>query len=169
MENKFRGIKTEQQNHTRGSSSSFNSENELLFNRTRDSSRFVQKNSRNESDYPINERICEKYTRKINGKQFKDEQKYGNKFERTNLSDETRTNCYREIAKENNFKTTNKSRNNSIFDRIIDVSIIFSNPQIKRPRKRIRSYRSLSKQAKKEYMKMKANSSSFNCDEEEEI
>ena len=66
-------------------------------------------------------------------------------------------------------KTTNKSRNNNIFDRIIDISSIFSNPQIKRPIRTIQSYRSLSKQTKKEYMKKKANSSSFNLDEEEEI
>lgn len=169
MENKFRGIKTEQQNHARGSSSSFNSENELLFDRTRDSSRFVQKNSRNKSNYNADERICEKYTRKINGKEFRDEQEYGNKFERTNFSNEKGTNYYRKIAKENNVKTTNKSRSNNIFDRIIDISSIFSNPQIKRPARTIRSYRSLSKQAKKEYMKKKANSSSFNWDEEEEL
>ena len=57
----------------------------------------------------------------------------------------------------------------SIFDRIIDISSVFSNTQIKRPVRTIRSYRSLSKQAKKEYMKKKANSSSFNWDEEEEL
>lgn len=169
MENKFRGIKTEQQNHARGSSSSFNSENELLFDRARNSSRFVQKNSRNKSNYNTDKRICERYTRKINGKEFRDEQEYRNKIKRTNLSNETRTNCYREIAKENNFKTTNKSRNNNIFDRIIDISSVFSNTQIKRPVRTIRSYRSLSKQAKKEYMKKKANSSSFNWNEEEEL
>lgn len=65
----------------------------------------------------------------------------------------------------------NKMENkvDSIFSGIIAISNMVSNPQINnRPKRRIRGYRTLSKQAMKEYAIKQANSSSFDWFDEEE-
>mgnify|MGYP007070248194 CR=1 FL=1 len=63
-----------------------------------------------------------------------------------------------------------ESRNNNILYGIASISNIFSNPQVNdRPKRRIRSFRTLSKQAMKEYAIKKANSSSFEWFDDEEM
>ena len=57
----------------------------------------------------------------------------------------------------------------SILSGIIAISNMVSNPQINnRPKRKIRRYRTLSKQAMKEYVMKQANSSSFDWFDEEE-
>ncbi len=57
----------------------------------------------------------------------------------------------------------------NILGGIIAISNMVSNSQVNyRPKRRIRRYRTLSKQAMKEYAMKKANSSSFNWFEDEE-
>lgn len=71
-----------------------------------------------------------------------------------------------------NFKIKeNKMENkvDSILSGIIAISNMVSNPQVNnRPKRRIRRYRTLSKQAMKEYAMKQANSSSFDWFDEEE-
>ena len=62
-----------------------------------------------------------------------------------------------------------ENRINNILGGIIAISNMVSNPQINnRPKRRIKRYRTLSKQAMKEYAMKKANSSSFDWFEDEE-
>lgn len=57
----------------------------------------------------------------------------------------------------------------SILSGIIAISNIVSNPQINnKPKRKIRRYRTLSKQAMKEYAMKQANSSEFDWFDEEE-
>lgn len=62
-----------------------------------------------------------------------------------------------------------ENRVNNILGGIIAISNMVSNPQItNRPKRRIIRYRTLSKQAMKEYAMKKANSSSFDWFEDED-
>ena len=62
-----------------------------------------------------------------------------------------------------------ENRINNIFDGIITISNMVSNSQIShRHKRKIRRYRTLSKQAMKEYAMKKANSSGFDWFEDEE-
>ena len=57
----------------------------------------------------------------------------------------------------------------NILGGIVAISNMVSNAQVNhRPKRRIRRYRTLSKQAMKEYAMKKANSSSFYWEEDEE-
>lgn len=70
---------------------------------------------------------------------------------------------------------TNESRSkfacNTTLETLITLSSLLEtrNQNYDRPRRTIRSFRSLSKQAKKEWMYKHRNASSFNWDEEEEM
>ena len=69
-----------------------------------------------------------------------------------------------------NLKNQMESRNNNILYGIASISNIFSNSQVNdRPKRRIRSFRTLSKQAMKEYAIKKANSSGFEWFDDEEM
>ncbi len=62
-----------------------------------------------------------------------------------------------------------ENRDDNILSRIIAISNMVSNSQVNdRPKRIIRRYRNLSKQAMKEYVIMKANSGSFDWFEDED-
>ena len=175
MEDEFRKIEREQQNSTRKSSSSIGSADELLSNRancTKGYIRLEQGNKGRNLEYEKNNIR--------NSFQNRDgQQKIEGRTTNNNFGDYGKrvSNYETEIARfrgRANFEIQkNKMENkvDSILSGIIAISNMVSTPQInKRPRRRIRRYRILSKQAMKEYAMKQANSSSFDWfDEEEEI
>lgn len=58
---------------------------------------------------------------------------------------------------------------NNLADGIINISNMFSSPQNNNSKRSIKRYRTLSKQAMKEYAIKKANASSFDWEDEEEL
>lgn len=101
----------------------------------------VKKNTLNEGRY---DKICRTEDRK------------------SNLSIETRFTGNGRGTKTENIKNQVENRSNIIIDRFINISNLVSNPQINnRAKRRIRRYRTLSKQAMKEYAIKQANSNGF--------
>lgn len=175
MENGFRRIKEEQSNNTGKSSSSINSKNELLSSRTRYNKGFISNGTSNSGRYYNNEKESSRYTgRSIKG-QYKNER--GNeensrgKNKRSILQYETRIETNGRRTERQNYRGKVENGISNILGGIIAISNMVSNSQINyRPKRRIRRYRTLSKQAMKEYAMKKANSSSFDWfDEEEEM
>lgn len=173
MENEFRRIEKEQSNNTRKSSCSINSENELLSSRTRYSKGFISNGTSNSGRYYNNEKESSRYTgRSIKG-QYKNER--GNeeigrgKSERSILQFETRIERNGRRTEKQNFKNKMENRVSNILGGIIAISNMVSNSQVNNlPKRRIRRYKTLSKQAMKEYAMKKANSSNFDWFEDEE-
>ena len=173
MENEFRRIKEEQSNSTRQSSNSINSKDELLSIRTRDNKGFISNGTSNSRRYYNYEKESSRYTgRFIKGK-YKNER--GNeeiirgKSERSILQFETRIETNGRRTEKQNFQNKMENGVSNILGGIIAISNMVSNSQVNnRPKRRIRRYRTLSKQAMKEYAMKKANSSSFDWYEDEE-
>ena len=173
MEDEFRKIEREQQNSTRKSSSSISSADELLSNRANNAKGYIRLEQTDER------RKCE-----YEGTSSKDFYRYRDgqqKIEGRNTPNNIRkhgervSNYETEVTRfrgRTNFEIQkNKMENkvDSFLSGIIAISNMVSNPQInKRPRRRIRRYRTLSKQAMKEYAIKQANSSSFDWFDEEE-
>ncbi len=173
MEDEFRKIEREQQNSTGKSNSSNSSTNALLSNRASSTTEYLRLEQRNKG------RKCEyKSTNSKNFFGYRDGQheferkitpnnirKYGERISNY----EGKTERFRGRT---NFKIKeNKMENkvDSILSGIIAISNMVSNPQVNnRPKRRIRRYRTLSKQAMKEYAMKQANSSSFDWFDEEE-
>lgn len=173
MENEFRRIEKEQSNNTRKSSCSINSKNELLSSRTRYSKGFISNGTSNSGRYYNNEKESSRYTgRSIKG-QYKNER--GNeeigrgKSERSILQFETRIERNGRRTEKQNFKNKMENRVSNILGGIIAIRNMVSNSQVNNlPKRRIRRYKTLSKQAMKEYAMKKANSSDFDWFEDEE-
>lgn len=173
MENEFRRIEKEQSNNTRKSSCSINSKNELLSSRTRYSKGFISNGTSNSGRYYNNEKESSRYTgRSIKG-QYKNER--GNeeigrgKSERSILQFETRIERNGRRTEKQNFKNKMENRVSNILGGIIAIRNMVSNSQVNNlPKRRIRRYKTLSKQAMKEYAMKKANSSNFDWFEDEE-
>ena len=173
MEDEFRKIEREQQNSTRKSSSSISSSDELLSNRADNAKGYIrleQTDERRKCEYEgTSSKDFYRYRdgqQKIEGRTTPNNiRKYGERisnYEGKITRFRGRTNF--EIQKN---KMENKV--DSILSGIIAISNMVSNPQINnRPRRKIRRYRTLSKQAMKEYAIKKANSSSFDWFDEEE-
>ncbi len=175
MEDEFREIEREQQNSTRKSSSSISSADELLSDRANSTTKFIRLEQANEG------RKCE--YEGTNSKNFFGYRAGQHEFEGKTTQNNIRrygeriSNYEEKIARfrgRTNFEIQkNKMENkvDSIFSGIIAISNMVSNPQISnRPKIKIRRYRTLSKQAMKEYAIKKANSSGFDWfDEEEEM
>lgn len=173
MEDEFRKIEREQQNSTRKSSSSISSTNALLSNRANGATEYIRleqtdegrkceyegTNSKNFFGYRDGQQRIEERTPQNNIRKYGERiSNYEGKITRFR----GRTNF--EIQKN---KMENKV--DSILSGIIAISNMVSNPQINnRPRRKIRRYRTLSKQAMKEYAMKQANSSSFDWFDEEE-
>ena len=173
MENEFRRIKEKQSNSTGESSSSINSKNELLSIRTRDNKGFVSNGTSNSRRYYNYEKESTRYTGRFIKGQYKNER--GNaeisrgKSEKSILQSETRIERNGRRTEKQNFQNKMENRVSNILDGIIAISNMVSNPQINnKPKRKIRKYRTLSKQAMKEYAMKKANSSSFDWFEDEE-
>ena len=173
MENEFRRIEKEQSNSTRKSSSSINSKDGLLSNRARDNKGFISNGTSNSRRYNNYEKENTRYTGRFIKGQYTNERgnkKIGReKFERSILQLETRIERNGRRTEKQDFQNKMENRVNNILGGIIAISNMVSNPQINnRPKRRIRRYRTLSKQAMKEYAMKKANSSSFDWFEDKE-
>ena len=91
------------------------------------------------------------------------------KIERSILQLETRIERNGRGTGKQDFQNKMENRINNILGGIIAISNMVSNSQVNnRPKRRIRRYRTLSKQAMKEYAMKKANSSGFDWFEDEE-
>lgn len=173
MENEFRRIKEKQSNSTGESSSSINSKNELLFNRANSSTRFVRMEYENERRYSTDEKETYRYTGKyIKGKytnERADEKIGGTKSGRSILQSETRIERNGKGTERQNFQNKMENRGSNLLGGIIAISNMVSNSQVNnRHKRKIRRYKTLSKQAMKEYAMKKANSSSFDWFEDKE-
>lgn len=172
MENEFRRIKEEQSNNTRKSSSSISSKDELLSDRANSSTRFVPMEYENERRYSTDEKESYRYTGKYIKGQYRteraDEKIGGGENKRSVLLSETRFETNGRRSERENYTSKVENGISNILGGIVAISNMVSNSQINhRPKRRIRRYRTLSKQAMKEYAMKKANSSSFDWDEEE--
>ena len=173
VKNEFRRIEKEQSNSTRKSSSSFNSKDGLLSDRTRDNQRFISNGTSNSRRYNNHEKGSARYTGKVIKGQYANErgnEKIGRgKIERSILQLETRIERNRRGTEKQDFQNKMENRVNNILGGIIAISNMVSNSQVNnRPKRRIRRYRTLPKQAMKEYAMKKANSSGFDWFEDEE-
>lgn len=173
MEDEFRKIEREQQNSARKSSSSISSENELLSNRSSSSTEYIRMEQKNEGRDLGYEKQDIRYPFKNSSRKYEDERRITN-YNFTNYGErvskyEAEVTRFRGRA---NFEIQqNKMENkvDSILSGIIAISNMVSNSQINnRPKRRIRRFRTLSKQAMKEYAMKQANSSSFDWFEDEE-
>ncbi len=173
MENEFRRIEKEQSNSTRKSSSSINNKDGLLSNRTRDNKGFISNGTSNGRRYNNYEKESTRYTGKVIKGQYSNErgnEKIGRgKIERSILQLEARIERNGRGTEKQDFQNKMENRVNNILGGIIAISNMVSNSQVNnRPKRRIRRYRTLSKQAMKEYAMRKANSSGFDWFEDEE-
>ena len=173
MENEFRRIEKEQSNSTRKSSSSINNKDGLLSNRTRDNKGFISNGTSNDRRYNNYEKESTRYTGKVIKGQYSNErgnEKIGRgKIERSILQLEARIERNGRGTEKQDFQNKMENRVNNILGGIIAISNMVYNSQVNnRPKRRIRRYRTLSKQAMKEYAMRKANSSGFDWFEDEE-
>ena len=173
MENEFRRIEKEQSNSTRKSSSSINSKDGLLSNRTRDNKGFISNETSNSRRYNNYEKESTRYTGKVIKGQYSNErgnEKIGRgKIERSILQLETRIERNGRGTEKQDFQNKMENRVNNILGGVIAISNMVSNSQVNnKPKRRIRRYKTLSKQAMKEYAIKKANSSGFDWFEDEE-
>lgn len=171
MENEFRRIKEEQSNSTGKSSNSISSKDGVLSNRANSSTRFIPMEYETERRYSTDEKETYRYT----GKHIKGQ--YGNERadEKIGRGENQRSVLLSEARLETNGRRTERENYRSkvengicnILGGIVAISNMVSNSQVnQRPKRRIRRYRTLSKQAMKEYAMKKANSSSFDWEEE---
>lgn len=173
MENEFRRIEKEQSNNTRKSSSSINGKDGLLSDRTRDNQGFISNGTSNGRRYSNYEKEITRYTRKVIKGQYSNERRNEEvsrrKIERSILQSETRIERNRRGTEKQDFQNKMENRINNFLGGVIAISNMVSNSQVNnRPKRRIRRYRTLSKQAMKEYAIKKANSSGFDWFEDEE-
>ena len=173
MENEFRRIEKEQSNSTRKSSSSINSKDGLLSDRTRDNHGFISNGTSNSRRYNNYEKESTRYTGKVIKGQYSNErgnEKIGRgKIERSILQLETGIERDGRGTEKQDFQNKMENRVNNILGRVIAISNMVSNSQVNnKPKRRIRRYKTLSKQAMKEYAMRKANSSGFDWFEDEE-
>ena len=126
--------------------------------------------SRDKGKYISNKQNISRFTRKIDTRQYKNEK--GNvglhrtKFRREFLQSKEGKKYNRGRDEEENIENKVENRANNILGGIIAISDIFSNSQVNNTSRRIRGYKTLSKQAMKEYAIRKANASSFEWEDE---
>lgn len=82
------------------------------------------------------------------------------------LQSEARNELCKERTEIKNIQNKNKNGISNILSGIIAISDMVSNSQVNYKPRKIRGYKSLSKQAKKEYAKKKVNASNFDWEEE---
>lgn len=174
MENEFRQSKREKQSNTAIGYNTTNNKNGVLSNSSRNNERHLRMESNNEGQHLQNKEGYVGYTGKNAKRQYENEpgnERYGgSENSRRNSLFEERFTGNKRRTEIQNLKNQMESRNNNILYGIASISNIFSNPQVNdRPKRRIRSFRTLSKQAMKEYAIKKANSSSFEWFDDEEM
>lgn len=173
MEDEFRKIEREQQNSTRKSSSSISSANELLSNRANGTTGYIRLEQGNKGRNLEHEKNNLRNSFKNrDGQQGNEGRTTNNNFRKNGervSNYEGEITRYRGRANFEIQKNKMENKVDSILSGIIAISNMVSNPQInKRPRRRIKRYRTLSKQAMKEYAMKQANSSGFDWFDEEE-
>ena len=170
MENRFRRIKDEQQSGTRKPSNTNSCKNELLFNTTRNTAGHIQMEFANNGKYSADEKELSRYTRRINKRIYENERGNeefnGEKIERTILQSKARNELFRERTENNDIQSKIENGISNILGGLIAISDMVSNSKVNYKPRNIKGYRSLSKQAKKEYAKEKANASNFDWEEE---
>ncbi len=173
MENEFRKIKEKQSNSTRKSSSSIGSKDELLSGRTRDNKGFISNGTSNRGRYNNYEKESSRYTGRLIKRQYTNER--GNeeisrgKSERSILQFEERIERNGRRTEKQDFQNKIENRASNILGGIAFISNLVSNPQINnKTKRRIRTYRTLSKRAMREYAIRQANASMFKWEEDEE-
>lgn len=139
----------------------------------RDNKGFISNGTNNSTRYSNYEKESTRYTGRFIKGQYTNERgnkKIGReKFERSILQLETRIERNGRRTENQDFQNKMENRINNILGGIIAISNMVSNSQVNnRPKRRIRRYRTLSKQAMKEYAMKKANSSGFDWFEDEE-
>ena len=131
MENEFRRIEKEQSNSTRKSSSSINSKDGLLSNRTRDNKGFISNGTSNSRKYNNYEKEITRYTRKVIKGQYTNDrgnEKIGRgKIERSILQLETRIERNGRGTEKQDFQNKMENRVNNILGGIIAISNMVSN------------------------------------------
>lgn len=170
MENEFRRIEEEQQNSSRKSNSTISYKDELFSNKSRNTSGFMHLESTDKGRYISNKQNISRFTRKIDTRQYKGkngiEGLHRKKFKREFLQSKEGKEYNRGRNEEENIKNKVENRSNNILGGIIAISDIFSNSQVNNTSRKIRGYKTLSKQAMKEYAIRRANASSFDWEEE---
>ena len=174
MEDEFRKIEREQQNSTGKSNSSNSSTNALLSNRANGATEYIRLEQADEGrKYEYEGTSSKDFYRYRDGQQKIE----GRTTTQNNFGDygkriskyETEVTTFRGRANFEIQKNKMENKVDSILSGIIAISNMVSNPQVNnRPKRRIRRYRTLSKQAMKEYAMKQANSSSFDWFDEEE-
>lgn len=173
MEDEFRKFEREQQNSTRKSGSSISSTDALLSNRANSTTEYIRLEQADEGrKYEYDGTSSKDFYRYRDGKQRIEGRTTKNNIRKYG---ERISNYEAEITRfrgRANFEIQKNKMGNkvdSILSGIIAISNMVSNSQINnRPRRRIRRYRTLSKQAMKEYAMKQANSSGFDWFDEEE-
>jgi len=173
MENEFRRIKEEQSDSKRKSSSSINSKDGLLSSRSICAKGFIPKGTSNSRRYNRNEKEMARFTGKFIKGQYENERRYEETISTRNgksiLQNETRIEGNRRRTEREDFKNKMENGISNILGGIATISNMVSNPQINtRPKRKIRSYRNLSKRAMREYAIRQANASIFKWEEDEE-
>ena len=173
MEDEFRKFEREQQNSTRKSGSSISSTDALLSNRANSTTEYIRLEQADEGrKYEYEGTSSKDFYRYRDGKQRiegrttkNNIRKYGERISNY----EAEITRFRGRANFEIQKNKMENKVDSILSGIIAISNMVSNSQINnRPRRRIRRYRTLSKQAMKEYAMKQANSSGFDWFDEEE-
>ncbi len=173
MEDEFRKFEREQQNSTRKSGSSISSTDALLSNRSNSTTEYIRLEQADEGrKYEYEGTSSKDFYRYRDGKQRiegrttkNNIRKYGERISNY----EAEITRFRGRANFEIQKNKMENKVDSILSGIIAISNMVSNSQINnRPRRRIRRYRTLSKQAMKEYAMKQANSSGFDWFDEEE-
>lgn len=173
MEDEFRKFEREQQNSTRKSGSSISSTDALLSNRANSTTEYIRLEQADEGrKYEYEGTSSKDFYRYRDGKQRiegittkNNIRKYGERISNY----EAEITRFRGRANFEIQKNKMENKVDSILSGIIAISNMVSNSQINnRPRRRIRIYRTLSKQAMKEYAMKQANSSGFDWFDEEE-
>lgn len=173
MEDEFRKFEREQQNSTRKSGSSISSTDALLSNRANSTTEYIRLEQADEGrKYEYEGTSSKDFYRYRDGKQRiegrttkNNIRKYGERISNY----EAEITRFRGRANFEIQKNKMENKVDSILSGIIAISNMFSNSQINnRPRRRIRRYRTLSKQAMKEYAMKQANSNGFDWFDEEE-
>lgn len=173
MEDEFRKFEREQQNSTRKSGSSISSTDALLSNRANSTTEYIRLEQADEGrKYEYEGTSSKDFYRYRDGKQRiegrttkNNIRKYGERISNY----EAEITRFRGRANFEIQKNKMENKVDSILSGIIAISNMVSNSQINnRPRRRIRRYRTLSKQAMKEYAMKQANYSGFDWFDEEE-
>lgn len=173
MEDEFRKIEREQQNSTGKSNSPNSSTNALLSNRANSTTEYIRLGQGNEGRNLGYEKQDLRYTFKNYSSKYENDGRTTNNNFRDygeRISNyEGKTEIFRGRT---NFKIKeNKMENkvNSILSGIIAISNMVSNTQVNnRPKRKIRRYRTLSKQSMREYAIKQASSSGFDWFDEDE-